>query len=205
MKNLWIVLAAALVVSSAREAVADGAVSFILGGNIGGNLNVLTDDGVDVVTSIQNSPLYGVRIGSYGFPFGFEGSLIYSPSALVGGAFDGAIETKANLLYTEANALLILLPGPIAPFATFGAGLHYVSFDVADLLSLSNSKLGWNYGGGIKFNVSRLQLRLDVRDHVTSIGLDDFGLGDVGNIIGLTETSTRVHNVEFSFGVGVRF
>ena len=37
------------------------------------------------------------------------------------------------------------------------------------------------------------------------INLNDFGLGIIGDIIGLASTDARVHNVELSFGVGIRF
>ena len=54
-------------------------------------------------------------------------------------------------------------------------------------------------------NVSRVALRVDIRDHITTIGLNDFGLGIIGDIIGLASRDARVHNVELSFGVGIRF
>ena len=124
-------LSALLVSSNAR---AEGEVSFVFGASISGDISVLNDefDFDDVETAIKNSPLFGLRLGSYGFPFGFEGSLIYSPSGLTGDAFDDLVEANANILYTEANLLLIILPGPVAPFVTAGLGLHYLSFDIAD-------------------------------------------------------------------------
>lgn len=193
---IWILLAAT------RDARAETELSFFLGAGFGGNLNVLTDPGLDIATSFKNSPIYGVRIGTYGFPIGFEGSFSYSPSALVGEALNQ--EAAANLLYTEANVLVIVIPGPISPFVTGGLGLHYVDINLADFLSLGNAKLGWNFGGGVKFNISRLALRFDVRDHVTSFGLGDFGLEDIGDLLGVTGSS-RVHNVEASVSIGVRF
>ena len=205
MKKSFFICAAALLFSSAatREARADNELTFVLGAGFGGNFNVLTDPNLDLAASFQNSPIYGIRVGKYGFPIGFEGSMTFNRSAVVVGAFDQ--EVAANLLYTEANVLVIVLPGPISPFVTGGIGLHYVDVNLADFLSLSNAKFGWNFGGGIKFSVSRLALRLDVRDHVTTFGLDDFGLGTIGNIIGLTNTEARVHNVEVSVSIGVRF
>ena len=205
MKKWFVVCAAALLCSSVapREARADNELTFILGAGFGGNFNVLTDPNLDLRASFQNSPIYGIRVGKYGFPIGFEGSLSFNPSAVVVGAFNQ--EVAANLLYTEANVLIIVLPGPISPFVTGGIGLHYVDINLADFLSLSNAKFGWNFGGGIKFNVSRLALRFDVRDHVTTFGLDDFGLGTIGDIIGLTNPEARVHNVEASVSIGIRF
>ena len=193
--------------ATATRASADGEVAFVFGASISGNISVLNEDFDfdDVETAIKNSPLFGLRLGTYGFPFGFEGSLIYSPSGLTGEAFNDLIEANANILYTEANLLLIILPGPVSPFVTGGVGLHYLSFDIADLVSFNRSKFGYNFGGGLKVNASRLSFRVDLRDHVTTFGLDDLGLGIVGDLIGLTDTEARIHNVELSFGLGIRF
>jgi opacity protein-like surface antigen len=201
----WVV-AAMLFLLPAR-ARADSEVTFVFGGTISGDISVL-QNGVDVntvQTAIKNSPLFGVRIGAYGFPIGVEGSLIYSPSGLTGGAFDNNVTATTNILYTEANVLLIVLPGPIAPFVTGGVGLHYLDFNVADLVSFTKTKFGYNFGGGLKVSASRLALRVDLRDHVTTVSLADAGLGILGDIVGLTSTSARIHNVELSFGVGLRF
>jgi opacity protein-like surface antigen len=205
LKKSFFICAAALLFSSAstREARADNELTFVLGAGFGGDFNVLTDPNLDLTAAFQNSPIYGIRVGKYGFPFGFEGSLTFNPSSVVGAAFNQ--ELAANLLYAEANVLVIVLPGPISPFVTSGIGLHYVDINLADFLSLSNAKFGWNFGGGIKFNISRLALRFDVRDHVTTFGLDDFGLGTIGNLIGLTNPEARVHNVEASVSIGIRF
>ena len=206
MRKLILVCAVVLFSGvGARDARAEGALSFVIGAGFGGNFSVLSEPDLDLATAFKNSPLYGVRIGSYGFPLGFEGTLLYSPSALVGGAFDDQIEAKANILYTEANMLVIFLPGPVSPFITGGLGLHYFGFSVADFLTSNNAKFGWNWGGGLKINVERVALRFDVRDHVTTFGLGDFGLGIIGDLIGITGTDTRVHNVELSFSIGIRF
>jgi opacity protein-like surface antigen len=201
---LMATFAALLIASSAR---ADAEVSFVFGASISGDISVLNDefDFDDVETAVKNSPLFGLRLGSYGFPFGFEGSLIYSPSGLTGDAFDNLVEANANILYTEANLLIIILPGPVSPFVTGGFGLHYLSFDIADLVSFSRSKLGYNFGGGLKINASRLSFRVDLRDHVTTFGLDDVGIGIIGDLIGLSDTEARIHNVELSFGLGIKF
>lgn len=205
VKRIGIAIVLLNIVVGVAEARAEGAAFFVFGANVGGNVNVLTDDGVDLATAFENSPLFGVRVGSYGFPVGFEGSLVYSPSALVGGVFDGAIDATTNILYTEANLLLIVLPGPISPFVTAGAGIHYLDFNIADLATTSRTKFGWNVGGGLKLNFERVGVRFDVRDHVTTLGLSDFGLGSLGGALGLSTTDARIHNVEVSVGVGIRF
>ena len=206
MRKLWLLLTVFFVVGIATDdAHAESALSVFGGANIGGDLSLLTDGGnFDLETSIKNSPIFGMRVGSYGFPIGFEGSLTYSPSAIIGG-IDDQLDVKTNILYVEANAIVIILPGPIAPFVTGGIGVHYLNFDLADLTTTAQTKFGWNLGGGLKINVARVALRVDIRDHVTTLGLSDFGLGIIGDILGLANTDARVHNVELSFGVGIRF
>ncbi len=202
---LIVVFAALAMPSSAR---AEGEVAFVFGASISGDISALNDDFNfdDVQTAVKNSPLFGLRLGSYGFPFGFEGSLIYSPSGLSGGAFDDQVEANVSILYTEANFLVIILPGPVSPFVTAGLGLHYLDFNFADLVSYNRSKLGYNFGGGVKINASRISIRVDVRDHVTTFGFDDLGvLGIIGELIGLSNAEARLHNVELSFGLGIRF
>ena len=206
MRKLCLLLIVFFVAGIAPDdAHAESALSVFGGANIGGDLSLLTDGGnFDLETSIKNSPIFGMRVGSYGFPIGFEGSLTYSPSAIIGG-IDDQLDIKTNILYVEANGLVIILPGPIAPFVTGGVGVHYLNFDLADLTTTSQTKFGWNLGGGLKINVARVALRVDIRDHVTTLGLSDFGLGIIGDILGLASTDARVHNVELSFGVGIRF
>lgn len=191
--------------TSTGSAYAESALTVFGGANIGGDLNLVTGGGdFDLQTAIKNSPLFGMRVGTYGFPIGFEGSLTYSPSAIIGGIND-QVDINTNILYVEANAIVIILPGPIAPFVTGGIGAHYLNFNLADFASTSQTKFGWNLGGGLKINVERVAFRVDIRDHITTIGLNDFGLGIIGDIIGLASTDARVHNVELSFGVGIRF
>ena len=201
-------LAAAVIsLAIAGNVGAEGEVTFVFGASISGDISVLSDefDFDDVQTAVKNSPLFGLRLGSYGYPFGIEGSLIYSPSGLTGGAFDDLVEANASILYTEANVVVLILPGPVSPFVTAGLGLHYLNFNVADLASFDRSKLGYNFGGGLKVNSSRISLRVDLRDHVTTFGVGDLGLGIIGDLIGLSNADARLHNVELSFGLGIRF
>lgn len=201
---LWLAGALLLLVPP-MDASADSAFYGFFGASTGGNITVLTDPGFDLETAFENSPIFGARIGSYGFPFGFEGTLAYSRANLTGGVIGSDLEATTNVFYAEANVLVIVLPGPVKPFVTGGAGLHYLDFNIADFATLSKSKFGYNFGGGVMVEVNRLGLRFDVRDHVTTFGLGDFGLGFIGNIIGLNETDARIHNVEVTFGVGVTF
>ncbi len=206
MHKKFLVAAGLVSLSIAGKAGAEGEITFLFGASISGDISVLNDLDIDQVeTAVQNSPLFGLRLGTYGFPFGIEGSFIYSPSGLTGGALNDLVDANASILYTEANVLVIILPGPVQPFVTGGFGLHYLNFNIADLLSFDRSKLGYNYGGGIKFSASRVSFRVDLKDHVTKFGVDDLGLGIIGDLIGLSDSDATLHNVELSFGLGIRF
>ena len=143
----------------------------------------------------ENSPIYGGRIGWYGFPLGVEGSLMYSPSGVV---IEPVFLTpdSTSLLYAEANVLLIILPGPIAPFVTAGVGAHRIEFGF-EQGKLSETAFGWNWGGGLKAKFGPISLRGDLRDHVTKFESDD--------VIALLGTSNTFHNWEASVGIGVAF
>lgn len=188
-----------------RNALAKGEVTFVVGALGGGDIKVLVEDGFSLPTAFKKSPAFGLRVGSYGFPLAFEGSLLYGPSSLTGTVIEGVAEINTSVLYAEANLLVIVLPGPVSPFVTGGVGLHYLKFDLAQLVSLDTSRFGYNFGGGLKVNVSRVALRLDVRDHVSTFGLEDIGLGAIAGLLGLEATDARVHNVEVSFGLALRF
>lgn len=188
------------------SARAEGEITGVFGGLAGGDFNALMEG--DFVTSFENAPLYGVRLGWFGYPLALEGSLVGSPSGVAGDFFDGQAGLDTRVIYAEANLLLIPIPGPVSPFATAGMGLHSFDFDVAvDVagnLKTDVRKLGFNWGGGVKANIQRLSLRFDIRDHVTTLGLDDFGLGLIGDLLQL-DVGETIHNVEVSFGVGLRF
>ena len=117
-----------------------------------------------------------------------------------------------RVTYLDANLLLIILPTAVSPFVTGGVGLQTFDFqgDIApvalfDVNLVTVNKFGFNFGGGIKANIQRVTLRLDIRDHLTTFTQDDFGLlGEIAEIEGITFEET-VHNVEVSFGVGIRF
>jgi hypothetical protein len=207
MRNKFLAVAAFVSLSIAAEAAAEGEFTFVFGASIAGDISALNEnlDFNDVETAVKNSPLFGVRLGGFGYPFAIEASLIYSPSSLSGDAFNGLVEANTSILYTEANVLLIILPGPVSPFVTAGLGVHYLNFTIADLTSFDKVKLGYNLGGGLKVNASRVSFRLDLRDHVTTFGFDDLGLGFVADLIGLGAAEARLHNVELSFGLGIRF
>ncbi len=188
----------------------DGEITGFIGGLLGGDLNAL--EAGDVVSSFQNGLVYGVRGGWYGHPLAVEGSFAYAPSGLTGDVEDDVFTVDTRVTYLDANLLLIILPTAVSPFVTGGVGLQTFDFqgDIApvalfDVNLVTVRKFGFHFGGGIKANIQRVTLRLDIRDHLTTFTQDDFGLlGEIAEIAGITFEET-VHNVEVSFGVGIRF
>ena len=179
-------------------------VSFFLGGLVGGDLTSVISGDFSLAGTFQNGRTYGGRVGYYTFPFGVEGSFTHSNSGLAATVdlSEINIEFAARVVYMEANAILFLIPGPVQPFVTGGGGLH--SYKLTDLGGLDINKWGWNFGGGLKINISRVSLRADVRDHMTSVDGQALGIDEeVAELVGLR--AQRLHNVEFSFGVGFSF
>ena len=164
------------------------------------------------MSSFENGLVYGVRGGWYGHPLAVEGSFAYAPSGLTGVVEDNVFAVDTRVTYLDANLLLIILPTAVSPFVTGGVGFQGFDFqgDIApaalfnvDLVTVN--KFGFNFGAGVKANIKRMTLRLDIRDHLTTFTQDDFGLlGQIAEIAGITFDET-VHNVEVSFGVGIRF
>lgn len=188
---------------------AGGEITGVVGGLIGGDLNaIIENDDFSISRTFSNAPLYGVRIG-YNIPFlTIEGSFVGSPNGLSLDLENLPVSVDTRVYYMEANALFVPIPGPISPFFTAGIGLHYFDFQlqVTNFGSFDTSfnKVGYNFGGGIKVNISRLVIRGEVRDHITEIGPEDFDLEDVADQLGFN-VNQRLHNVEISVGVGIRF
>jgi opacity protein-like surface antigen len=204
----WIVLGFLLFVMPAG-AFAGTEITGVIGGLIGGDLNsVITSNNVSISRSFNNAPVYGVRVG-YNIPFvQLEGSFVASPHGLSLTLQNLPVSVDAKVYYLEANALFVPIPGLISPFFTAGVGLHHYAFalSVADFAALdtSISKVGYNFGGGVKINISQLVIRGEVRDHITKIGPEDFGAGDIAHELGF-DVQEKLHNVEISVGVGIRF
>lgn len=182
----------------------NGEVSFFVGGLVGGDLASLVTDGFSLSSTLENGRTYGGRVGYYSFPFGAEGSFAYSNSGLgVTASFDNAtIAIAARVMYLEGNALLLLVPGPVQPFLTAGGGLH--SYEFLDLAGIQLQKWGWNFGGGLKINVKRVSLRVDLRDHITRLTAADLNIDDeLAELLNVGQQT--LHNAEVSFGFGFRF
>ena len=180
-------------------------VVFFVGGLAGGDLANILDGNFSLSRTLDNGRTYGGRAGWYRWPIGAEGSFAYSDTGLAAEAdlSSGAtIKLPARVMYLEANGVLLLIPGPVQPFLTGGGGLH--SYRIADLQGLELRKWGWNFGVGVKANIKRVVVRFDLRDHLTRFTAADLGVDEeVTEILGIADQD--VHNVEISFGVGVRF
>ena len=206
--NKYLVLVALL--TATPTFAGDSEISGFIGGLLGGDLDQL--EAGNITSSFKNGIVYGVRGGWYGHPLAVEGSFAYAPSGLTGVVEDNVFVMDTRVTYLDANLLLIILPTAVSPFVTGGVGLQSFVFqgDIApaalfnvDLVTVN--KFGFNFGAGIKANIKRATLRLDIRDHMTTFTQDDFGLlGQIAEIAGFTFDET-VHNVEVSFGVGFRF
>lgn len=183
-------------------------VTGVLGGLIGGDLTGIVHNDFSISRSFGNAPLYGVRVG-YNIPFlQVEGSFVASPNGLSLHLPEVPVDVNTKVYYLEANVLLSLLPGFISPFVTAGIGYHHFDFDVVaqniGSVQASFGKTGYNFGGGLKVHINQIVIRGEIRDHLTEIGPADFDLQDVADALGF-DIKQKLHNVEVSVGVGIRF
>lgn len=173
--------------------------TFAIGALLGDDINLDLDLFDDARASFDTSPIYGGRLGWYGFPLGVEGSVMYSPAGVTVSS-DLIEPTNTSIVYAEANVLLIIIPGPVQPFVTGGVGVHRIKFDFDDIdevETLSETAFGWNWGGGLKIKIGPIAVRGDVRDHITKFESDD--------VLALLGTGSTFHNWEASAGIGVVF
>ena len=147
------------------------------------------------------SLLVAGRFGSYEGRVGFEGSITYSAKALRLSLFDGALTSDARAIFGEFNVLVNILQGSFQPFVTAGLGAHV--YELTDIKADSVVKFGYNFGAGLRYVSGKFVFRGDVRDHVSSLDISDFGLGLEDVIAG--DGSGTVHNIELSLGIGVIF
>lgn len=187
------------VLAAAPASAQTGEISLVVGTVLGDDLEI--DDEM-IRASFDDSPLYGGRVGVYGYPWGLEGSVVVGPSGLSGDEIELEDELDVRVVYAEGNVLLIPIPGPISPFVTGGVGIHSFKFE-GGAVDVTENKLGFNYGGGVKANIGPVGLRADVRDHVTP-----FDAGDLGPILEPildVEGDESFHNWEISGGISFRF
>ncbi len=173
--------------------------TFVLGAMIGDSLtDVLQIRSNDLTEGFENAPIYGGRVGWSAFPFAIEGSLLVSPSGI---NITNVGSLDARLIYAEAEIQLLILPGPVSPFIGGGLGIHNIRLDIGT--QLSETTIGYVFGGGLKAAFGSLGIRVDIKDHITPLDvtqLDDAFIA----ALGIAET-TRSHNVEFSGGLSIRF
>lgn len=147
--------------------------------------------------SISNGVRIGARMAFNPRRFiGHEVSYAYQHSGLSFFADDGASATDSDFGAVKAHNMFYNLVAhavpegmPVRPFVTGGGG--FTSFFLPGVSSFSgygDTKFGYNYGGGIKFNLFMYGVRLDVRNHVTGKPFGDY----------LPNVEGTLHNLEFS-------
>ena len=175
------------------------AVTFVLGSMIGDSLSEVLQVRLATLTEgFKNAPILGGRIGWSLFPFGVEGSLLYSPSAIDS---TGGDSFGAGIMYAEVEAQMLLLPGPVSPFFGGGIGLHSIKLQVG--ATPRETVIGYVFGGGLKATFGTLGLRVDIKDHITPLKITELDPNFV-DALG-TAVSNNLHNIEFSGGVTIKF
>jgi hypothetical protein len=119
-----------MVIAIPSTSLAKGEITGVIGGLLGGDLNNVLSGNISVGGAFENGPLYGVRLGWIIPLFGLEASYVYSPSGVSLSIPNVQTGVNSKVHYLEGNALWIIIPGPVAPFVTAGAGLHYYDLDV---------------------------------------------------------------------------
>ena len=182
-------LLAALMPAPAR---ADGMLIPFIGVNFAGNSRSAISDALDA-----DRFDWGASLAYMGGGFlGIEADFAYSPD------FHGRTDLGGSSVTTLMGNLLIGIPFGgqtgfgIRPYALAGVGMIRSKFDAfGDVLSLDNSKVGWDVGGGAMFFFgTHVGLRADVRYFRTFSAIDlfdvieersrlDFGRASTGLIL----------------------
>jgi len=175
-------------------------VSFVIGALIGDSFRDVLGviDLPNIAEDFKNAPLFGGRIGVTAFPFAVEGSIIYSPSAI---NLSGGSSFDAKLIYAEAEVQLVLFPGPVQPYIGGGLGFNHIRLQTGD--TPSDTVLGYVFGGGIKMAFGTVGARVDLKDHITPLKVDDLD-PEFRQALFLVQDTT-LHNVELSGGITIRF
>lgn len=189
MKNL--LLCGGLAALTAAPAVAQSAEIGISGG-----FGVLGDKQLSVSEVLGEINLdNGIRVGA---------RLAFNPRNRIGHEISYAFQNvglkqlnrdtddqgsvKAHNMYYNLVAHATGTGSPVRPFVTGGGG--FTSFFLPGQSSFSgtgDTKFGYNYGAGVKFNFFLYGFRLDVRNHVTGKPF-----GHLPNVQG------TLHNLEIS-------
>jgi hypothetical protein len=174
--------------------------TFVIGSLLGDDFVELSYEDLSLKSSFGNAPLFGARFGHFGSILGYEGNIVTTKTDLALG--DDVLSLNTRIVYLEGNLVVMIPLGPIQPFVTGGGGAHY--FSLTDFDDARAVQFGWNFGAGIKVNVSRAAFRFDIRNHRTTFDPESLGLDpDIIDLLGLE--MIRLNNVELSFGVAIRF
>lgn len=148
--------------------------TFFAGGTMPGSISYQ-----NVKTSLSNSPMYGVRVGTNFVPMlGMEHTLAFSSDFLFPKGVP-TLEDAKGLVYN--SNLIVNLPVKVfsaSPYVTVGLGLlHQYGIENSPV----GSKFTVNYGGGLKFRriAGPLGLRFDVRGSRAGVFSDKINLFEV--------------------------
>lgn len=119
------------------------------------------------------APDFGLRVGY--FPLTFLG--VEAEGALIPTITES--DDESALLWRFGGQAVLQLPGyRVVPFALIGVGRLGVSSETMG----DDGDPSWHFGAGVKVAVTRmLDLRLDVRDHVTQRNITAFNDADEGD------------------------
>jgi opacity protein-like surface antigen len=154
VRRSWLlVVAAALVITQARDARAQGFVSPFIGYNFGG------DAGCPGITTCKDKHAnYGVAFGALGSVVGFEAEIAHTNDF-----FGSVSDQSSNVLTFMSNFMIAPKFGPIQPYGLAGAGWIRTSVETPGQRSDDN-EVGWDAGGGlIGYFTSHIGVRGDVR------------------------------------------
>ncbi len=154
---LWVLLAFGMApLFAVRSQAAD--LTFFVGGVNPGAITYR-----DIKTSLDNSPVFGIRLGTYFVSsFGMEHTLAFSSDYLFPKGLSDFSEAK-GFVY-NSNLIINLPVGRVVPYLTAGVGLLHQYGD-SDLPV--GTRLAFNYGGGLKFPnlAGPLGFRFDMRGY----------------------------------------
>jgi opacity protein-like surface antigen len=153
-RRSWIhILAALILVGSARQAQAQGFISPFVGYNFGG------DAGCPAITNCDDKRVnWGVGFGALGSIIGIEGEIAHTSD------FFGTTPYQSTSVLTfMGNFMVAPKIGPIQPYGLGGIGLLRSAVESAGQNSDQN-QIAWDVGGGlIGFFSAHVGVRGDVR------------------------------------------
>jgi hypothetical protein len=132
--------------------------TFFVGGVKPGSINYN-----NVRTSLDGSPVWGIRLGTNFVPFfGMEHTLAFSSDYLFPSGVSSIKEAR-GFVY-NSNLMFNLPVGQVVPYITAGAGLLH---QYGDASMPVGTKFAFNYGGGLKFPrlIGPLGVRVDLRGY----------------------------------------